>query len=141
MRQYRKLAAEAIEANWATLAPWIAQSIFDSSVPAELAEIKAKLIEGKMQVWFATRDQSMQFILVTEGFRIDGLNTLVLRMAVGFDVDLLLPDFHLLENWARNAGFSQIQVWGREGWKRKLRPLGFRFGYTCLTKELDRKTH
>lgn len=139
--KYLKLAPANVEKHWGKIGPWVGYSLFETDIAQELIEIKNKAIAGQMQIWIAGERDVVQLVFLTEGFRIDGVDTLVIRMATGSRVDEMLPDFALLEQWAVKAGYTQIQVWGRLGWIRKLRPLGFRFGHVCLTKELDRGIH
>lgn len=40
------------------------------------------------------------------------------------------------ENWCLLFGADEIEFWGREGWKRALKPLGYELKYVVMRKTL-----
>lgn len=140
---YMLLAPTKVEENWMEIAPWIAQAITGARISEELESVKQRALAGGMQIWIGMKPRSNQItmVFVTEGFMLEGSPVLVLRMMAGVNVDECLPDLAILERWAINQGFHTLEVWGREGWKRKLRPLGFHYEYTILRKVLDKGLH
>jgi len=140
---YALLAPANVDKNWMTIAPWIAQAIEGSRVAQDLEQIKTRAMNGSMQIWVGAmpKSKNVSLVLVTEAILIDEVPMLVLRMLAGVDIDECLPDMAMIENWATNKGFHSLQIWGRKGWERKLKPLGFRHEYTILSKVLDKGLH
>ncbi len=140
---YALLAPGNVESNWAKIAPWIAQAIEGSRAAQDLEQVKARAMNGSMQIWIGAnpRTKLVSMVLVTEAILIDEIPMLVLRMLAGVDIDECLPDMALIESWAIGKGFHSLQVWGRKGWEKKLKPLGFRHEYTILSKVLDKGLH
>ena len=57
----------------------------------------------------------------------------------GFDVDNWLDNVEELDAWCQAHDVNGIRIWGREGWKRKLKAYGFEHAYTVLERTVERR--
>lgn len=136
---YEQIHASNVEQVWHLVAPYIAQAIGDSDTWSDLDAIKQKAKNGYATVWIG-RDQEKQIdvVFVTEPWILDGRKALVIRWLCGKNLKEWLPDLEYLEDWAMANGFQAMQVWGRPGWVRVLKPLGYKHEFTVLSKPLIR---
>ena len=126
---YALIAPGNIDNHWDNIVPWLEQAIGIEAPIEDLAIIKNKIQRGVAQLWLG------------KGMVLDGIPTLVIRWLTSTGLEQILEDFDLLENWAKNQGFIRIQVWGRRGWERRLRTLGFVHNSTILDKFITQGLH
>jgi hypothetical protein len=128
---------------WPNVAPWIAQAMGDAETWKDLDYLKNQALHGELQIWVGENPKSgeIDIVLVTEPHMIGAKPVLVVRWMCAESLEDKLPDFGLLEYWAREQGFHRLQIWGRKGWERKLKPLGYRHEFVVLTKDVDRGIH
>jgi hypothetical protein len=72
---------------------------------------------------------------------LNGKPTLVVRWCGGKEPTKWIADIGIIERWAALQGFHKMEVWGRAGWNRMLRPHGYRESYRVLEKLVDRGIH
>jgi hypothetical protein len=132
-----------VEEHWPRVAPWLTLALGPYETWIDLSFIKEKAKAGFAQIWIGHKPQSSEIdlVLITESMTIDEKSTLVVRWAAGKDMDEWFGDLGLLEAWAKANGFYKIQVWGRRGWERKLRPLGYTHEFSVVGRLLDRGVH
>ncbi len=128
-----------VEHHWPLAAPWIAQAIGASDTWMDLDYIKQQCKEGVSNLWIG-RDQAeeIEVVLVTETWFIAGRKTCVMRWLAGRNMDAWFQDFATLENFAFHNGFQAIHIWGRKGWERACKSLGFTHEFTVLGKPIIR---
>lgn len=136
---YQLVHPANVEEYWHMVAPWIAQAIGESDAWYDLEAIKKGAKEGLCRLWIGRdQNQEIDLVLVTETWYMDGRKVLVLRWLCGKNMHEWLEDFHLVEGWAMSNGFQDIHIWGRPGFSKICKPLGFRHEFTVLSKPLIR---
>lgn len=131
-----------IEVYWPIAAPWIAQAIGESDTWKDLDDIKKQIKENISTLWIGRNpDGSVYAVLVTETWYMAGRKVLVLRWLCGCDFEEIKDDFFLIENFAQNNGFQDIHIWGRKGFEKVCKPLGFEHAFTVLSKPVMRGLH
>ena len=140
---YALIATKNVDLYWDALAPWIGEAVGVPDPAADLEVIKSKALSGVAQIWVGKSPKTgvIDIVLVTEGMVLDNIPTLVIRWLTAVDLNDCMIDFALIENWAHTQGFQRLQVWGRRGWERKLRPLGFVHNFTVLDKFISQGLH
>jgi hypothetical protein len=140
---YALIAPGNVDTHWDNIAPWLEQAIGIANPMEDLDIIKDKIRRGVAQLWLGKEPETdlVDMVLITEGMVLDGIPTLVIRWLTSTGLEQILEDFDLLENWAKNQGFTRIQVWGRRGWERRLRTLGFVHNATILDKFITQGLH
>lgn len=140
---YVLVAPLNVEGYWPMVAPWIARAIGADDTEEDLAIIKHKACNNVAQIWLGKtpKEGDIDLVFVTEGMILDNIPTLVIRWLTADKVEDCLIDFGLLENWALHSGYKRLQVWGRRGWERKLKPLGFTHSFTVMNKFIEQGLH
>src|SRR5690606_31342744 len=128
---------------WPKVAPWIAQAVGEEYVES-LEIIKQDAMRGTAQIWVGHSpiDQQIEVVCVTEVHILGKTRTCVVRWLAGIEVELWSQELEaLIENWAKHHECLAIQVWGRKGWERVCKPLGYSHSFTVLHKRLDLGVH
>lgn len=142
---YTKVAKEGVDAAWVHAMPWIQKAMEGiNDWHQEMYHVQAQLREGYSTLWCIQDPQQrnvpvcfvITFIIEAGGFR-----TLVIRWMAGVGMDQWLKDIDLIEGWAQAQGCHKIEVWGRPGWVRVLRPFGYSPEYVVVSKVLPRGVH
>lgn len=130
-----------VEKVWHLVAPWIAQAVEASTLPWDLNNIKENAQRGGCSLIVGKKPNSpdIDMVLVAEHHNIGGKPVLVVHWCAGINMDSWISDLPLLEDLAHTMGFSQIQIWGRKGWEKKLRPLGYMHEFTVVSKLLKKE--
>jgi hypothetical protein len=141
--QFALITKQHVAATWPVLAPWVIQALGEVDAWADINQLREEAERGTTQVWAAQCKHSKEILMVclTEGMNLNGKPVLVIRWLGGRHPDLWLENLALIERWAATQGFHKIEVWGRAGWNRVLRPQGYREVYRVLEKLVDRGTH
>ena len=94
-----------------------------------------KILEGAVQAWVVQTDDIIHVVLMTQMFELVEGKVLQVFWAWGHDLAHSLPCLDLVLNrFARTFGCTQIDIQGRKGVERLLRPLGFEFAYTTVSR-------
>jgi hypothetical protein len=136
---YERIAPGNVSGIWPWVAPWIAQAIGASDTWSDLESIKDKAQQGYAHIWIG-RDQSdrIDVVFVTETWYMDGRKALVIRWLAGKEMDNWLGDLEWIENYAVNDGYHVVHIWGRPGWQKVCKPLGYKHEFTVISKPLIR---
>jgi len=136
---YQQINPNNVENIWHIVAPWIAQAIGDSDTWSDLDTIKENALRGHAHIWIGKDQQDqMDVVFVTETWFLDGRRALVVRWLCGRNMAEWIGDLSYLENWAAQNGFQSLQIWGRKGWIRACKSLGYKNEFTVLSKPLLR---
>jgi len=140
---YKLIHPMNVEEYWSKAAPWIAQAIGNESSWTDLNIIKSKLLVGNSQLWIGYKPgtEEIDVVAVTEGLNIVGKPTLVIRWLSGIGMKNWIQDIGLIEHWAKEQGFAELQIWGRHGFEAVLKPLGYKHIFTVLGLDLNRGMH
>ena len=97
---------------------------------ADIEEVLYDLERGHAQQWNTLNSTAITQIVDYKTYR--SLNIWL----AGGDLDEILDMLPDAEEFAKDHGCSLIEITGRRGWKRALRPFGFKEEAVVLTKEL-----
>ena len=107
--------------------PWIEKTLEEMAYTRWTLEgLVEELQKGNMQLW-ACHSKGKHLFVITE--LITELNGLTVHIVLGgghFNKDMLRY-LNLIETWAKGLGATGFVIWGRWGWEKLLRPLGFKF--------------
>lgn len=140
---YSRIQQQNMEGAWIAAMPWIEKAIGEvNHTHAELVHIQKGLYAGVLQLWAIQdkrKDNMPVFFLITELHTTEaGFKTLILRWAAGTDMGDWLDDIELLEEICSREGYHKMEVWGRAGWEKVLKPHGFKREFTILSKLVKR---
>lgn len=95
------------------------------------------LIDGTLDLWVVIRGDGIIAFVATRIVEYPRARCLSLQFASGSDMraisDPLMRTFH---SYARDTGCTEIEVMGRTGWARHLRPYGFKAAHVVVKKEI-----
>ena len=140
---YTVVSTQNVEAHWPRVSPWILQAIGPEADSSDLEYIKELAKRGIAHIWIGHRGakEKIEMVLVTETLFYGPKKTLVLRWLSGSDIQADLEDLGLIEMWAKQNGYTDIEVWGRKGWERWMKPHGYHYERTVLKRVIDRELH
>lgn len=142
---YVIVAPANVEFHWPKVAPWIAQAI--SAEPEmqqeDLEVIKQNCLRGTSQIWIGHDERGdIELVCVTELHMLGKELTCVVRWLSGINVDNWTTELDTyIEHWAKERGCLKLQIWGRRGWQRALKPLGYIHEFTVIGRRIDREVH
>lgn len=144
---YTLISSNNVDYHWKDVAPFVMRALERISVYEEAIDdlniIRQKAMTGLVQIWTGRNPntEELELVLITEGVMFGTKPILVCRWASGENVEEMLPDFGILEAWAKEKGFHKVQIWGRKGWEKLFRPLGYTHEFTVIGRIIDRGIH
>lgn len=110
------------------------QALAGANDPAfwPIEAIDALLVEGRAQFWGTEKSALVTVVTTYPG----GAVVIEVLAGTGSMADLIKRVRPKVEAWGRANGCTHIQIKGRLGWKRALKPHGFKHLQDILTKGL-----
>ena len=121
---------------WPVVAPLIERSIEYSDGKFALADVRRFLEEQTCQLWLIYNAAGIAGALVTQIINYPQDRRLIFLFCAGVEADQWLHLSEVIKNYAREQGCSCVEIYGRPGWVKKMRPFGFRPIHVVLTAPL-----
>lgn len=103
-------------------------------------DILEMALNGGIDIWAAGTDVEFQLLLITRVIESFENRVLKIEFAYGKNLDELLPQLAaMLDLCAQVHACSEVVVVGREGWRKKLAPLGYKFQGVVLSKPVTKE--
>lgn len=138
--RFRCLRPDEVAGAWPYLEPYIAKAVDSAHGLWTIADVKAKVFQRNFMLWTAFRPGNPPDVLgawTIEKNEYPTCSTLVVHFLGGVDFDLWGPRGNqLMEDLARLWGCKGIEFVGRDGWVRKLLPLGYKSLWRTYFKEV-----
>ncbi len=137
-----KLEPVEILTHWEEVESFLRPAIIGDA-DVTLTAIRTHAIGQLKQIWkFSDDSGKTTGYAVTEIYTPDGDTiTAQIHFAAADDISFLTNHLDHFEHWAREAGANQIEIIGRKGWEKIMRPLGFIHNYTSLTRHIAKELH
>jgi hypothetical protein len=124
-----------IPAMWPFVEAYMQRMIdWEGEITGELEMLSRHLQEGNLQLWIAYSGDGIGAACVTEKVRYFRTPFLSIRWLAGDEPEKWVGQIQGIEDWARHNGYKGLEVWGRTGWSKLLRPYGYREAYRILHK-------
>ncbi len=111
----------------------------------ELLNIKARVMAGINTLWVIEDEEGAPIAYgVTYMYSPDGIIfTVQIRLATttNFALEKFIEKLDEFEIWAHNQGAHYIEIAGRKGWEKIMKPHGFKHNYTSLMKRVTKELH
>lgn len=120
-----KVRPDDIMRVWGAAAPFIRLALDEGEGESTERDVFTAIVRGAMHLWLAKDGNEIKGALVTEFSAYDRKRALILRYAGGQDLDDYLPFLPEIEEWGRKNDCQLCEVFGREGWRRKLKDRGY----------------
>lgn len=99
--------------------------------------LKHQLLSGELQAWAVADPKKLEMMVLTQ--IADGALQVILAWGDKI-LDAALPLLDAgFDEFARNLDLERIEIVGRKGWERKLKPLGFKFERVILSRPVVEK--
>lgn len=139
---YKLIHPSNVDNVWHLVAPWIAQAIGQEDTWTDLSTIHERAKQGIARIWIGENlKHEIDVVLVSETWHMDGRQILVLRWLAGKNMEEWLQDISVVEAFAAANGFHAVQIWGRPGWIKAMKPLGYKHEFAVVSKPLIRGLH
>ena len=107
----------------------------------DIPSLHQLIIMQQAQLWMANDEKEFFGAMVTQIVDYPtGITAVKVLWMAGADIDEIIPKFDVFEEWALKQGATVLEVTGRPGWEKKMRPLGFEKKYVTLSKVLKPET-
>jgi hypothetical protein len=127
---------------WHEAEAYLSEAIDSNDKPAFLRGIHSKVATGVNSLWAFHENEEVLGYAITIIYTPDGLTrTAQIYLASVIDKSNLLSQLDQFEVWAMRQDVDYIEVVGRRGWERMLKPYGFIHNYTSLTKRVTQELH
>jgi hypothetical protein len=123
-----------IVAMWPFIAKHIERAVQEEASEYHPETLCQCLVEGTLQLWVAYEANGVGAICVTEAVRYFNTPLLSIRWLVGDEPEKWVDQIENIERWAARNGYKGLEVWGRTGWAKLLRPMGYREKFRILHK-------
>jgi len=123
---------------WPLVAPILERALPHMSSKFSLDDIRQATILEHMQLWVGGKDK-IDSAMVTEIINTPQSRSCVMIVGAGEGVDDWLPTCEEIHEWAEGEGCRFIEIAGRPGWVKLMKPYGYEYSYTVIKKELGDK--
>lgn len=109
---------------------------------AFMRQVKARVFAGINTLWVLRDEKTISAYAITILYSPDGVvNIAQIALAHAKDLEILLAQMDVFVTWAIGKKLDYIEVIGRKGWEKTLKPLGFRHNYTSLLRRITEELH
>lgn len=138
-----QIPKENIDIVWRQCKTMIADAMASSNNYANASHFKQWISENKMQLWFlwdkeADVDQRLYGIVVTEIIQRPLQRCLNIKIMTGKHREKWQHLIKHIENFAWQNNCDLLELVARPGWKRVLKPFGFKESHVLLEKHKEK---
>lgn len=139
----REISTVEAQRIWPDAEEYLVHAVDDIDKEEFLRNLKAKVFAGMNTLWMIEDEDGQPLAYaVTVIFTPDGITkSIQIYMATGEDLDMFTSQIDQFTVWCIKRGVDFIEVVGRKGWEKVLRPLGFSHNYTSLLKRISEELH
>lgn len=132
-----RVTGEGLIHAWPAVERVLQEDVEGWSVLGDLEAIKRGLFSSALQLWvLLDDDRVVRLMVMTQLVFYPDFQALRVVWAKGRDAKEAVMSYEDLETAARNMGCARMEVIGRGGWQRLLKPLGYRSVLQLYAKEL-----
>lgn len=129
-----EIPRDGIKPLWPVIAPMLAPAIELSMGRLTLKTVLDWLLDGRYLLWVAhTEDRLPLAAFITREARYPGKSMLTIDLCGGNNLEGWLDEAdRVFRAHSRQSGLSGVELYGRPGWVRALRRLGWRQSATLV---------
>lgn len=132
-----------VRQHWPEAESWLLRAVHGRDPERYMRNVQASLFAGISTLWRIEEEfGELSAYCVTNTYTVDGMNTIAqIHLMTAESIEDVLPLMDYFTVWAKKKGADWIEVIGRKGWERMLRPYGFTHEYTSLMKRVIEEIH
>ena len=120
------IVAGDIDIAWPYVEPLLQRAMRYSDRKFDTQSIYEALIARDMQLWVATTaSQEIKACAITHIVDYPQKTVMIIMFAAGFQMDKWLHFIHILKRYAQHNDCDSIEIYGRNGWAKKLAKYGY----------------
>lgn len=130
------IPAERVAANWHFAEPWVRSAVEEGALSTTVADWREKCLSQHAQLWLIRDQEQVVGCGITEIFETSKGQTCGIPILAATDFGVLDALFETVEQWARCEGCVRLEGFGRQGWVRALKYVGWRPIATVIEKDI-----
>ncbi len=133
---------EAVQ-SWREAEDFLCHAVTDDDPDNYILNVKAFIFAGMHRLWKLTDEQGEAVAYaVVNVYTNDGLhNVAQMYLATSKGLAQMLDHWDEFLVWAIKMHVDYIEIIGRKGWEKVLRPFGFTHNHTSLIRRVHRELH
>ena len=134
--QLIQFKANEIEKIWPLVKDHVQSALDRNQNFRDHSDVKENCIKGLEQLWvIVDKKDNVHGVCITQIVEQKNYNIGLVRIATGHDLPLWVDKIKDFEDWAfKNCDCKKIEIYGRPGWSRMLKPLGYDFTHVQMDK-------
>lgn len=121
---------------WPEIAPLVERSLSHAARLYYPKDIRDALMFQKMKLWLAYEMGKLKAFAVTQLDAYPRLKSCSVIIIAGEDMGAWLHFHEAIEKYAKERGCEAVEGFGREGWKKMVKPLGYEVATVIYRKAL-----
>ena len=136
-----KIPKEQVEEAWGMVSANIADALARSNGYARQEHMKKWIMENQMQLWILwdSKEKKYYGCVVTEVIQRPLQRCLNIRIMTGTHREKWTHLIKQIEEFAWHNNCDLLELVARPGWKRVLKPFGYKEGHVLLEKKKEKK--
>ncbi|NIT13982.1 MAG: hypothetical protein GTN99_07015 [Candidatus Dadabacteria bacterium] len=124
---------------WRHVDHFLVKAISHGQQEFDVYDVLAECIRGNWLLWtIRSEEELLQAAAVTQVVQYHKSRKVRIILLGGFGMKDWLGEFiEELDKYAKNMGCDQIEAFGRKGWVKASKHLGFKEAYTQVVKEVN----
>ena len=122
---------------WQLVEPMLERAIRDDGIRMGTEDFHGWLNQGAMQLWIACSPDELVACAVTEIVIYPRMKACCIVMLAGRAIQAWAQQgFDMIDRWAMSKGCAVIEVHGRRGFERLLKPHGFKHTHSVMERRI-----
>lgn len=129
---------EYVELVWDKVEPLLSKATDASNDRYDTDKIKVDLYNGSKMLWImVNEEEEIDVALTTSIEDYSGKRAIRVSFAGGKDLLKNIPLARdTIKEFGQSVGCTVLEVLGRRGWDRALKPYGYRLSYVCMEEDI-----
>jgi len=135
MTELEPITHADLDLYWPSVLPWVEAAASDIG-SLSVSDWHRRLETQHAQLWLVRTEEVLTGVIITEIYDTAAGKTCALPIVGGSHLSQSLCVLDEIESWAKEQGCTRLSGFGREGWVKALKHLGWRPVSVEIAKEL-----
>lgn len=127
-----------IDEMWPYVSPFVVDALNYGFGEWDEFNIYDFLMDSDMQLWVVIKGNLLKGVVITEVVRYPKKKVLRIALVSGSEIKNWKHYIDALESWGASINCTAIEGWGRKGWEKMVKDIGFTSSRVVLCKEIGR---